>query len=129
MTLAQDDLRSEVLRRSTEGECLTLSAKVDFWKAEVSDADVTFGVQEHILRLQIPVENASRMKVTECLNKLRCVNSHTLLWESVLRSQVSEELTAVEEVDDQIQFCLCLERIIKLYDVWTLDLLENWALG
>ena len=86
MTLTQDDLRSQVLRRATERERLTLATKIDFWKAEICDSDVTLGVQEHILRLQIPIENTARVQITKCLNQLCSVGFHALLGEPVLRT-------------------------------------------
>jgi hypothetical protein len=40
-----------------------------------------------------------------------------------------EKFTSIEEVHDKVKFGLGLERVVKLDDKWTFNLLKNISLG
>lgn len=125
MTFAKNNFWGKILRSSTEGKGLILPSQIDLGETKISDADVAVSVEEHILWLQISVKHASRVQVAQRFNELCSINPDPLLREPVLRSQISEQLTSVQEVNHKIQLRRSLERIVKLDDVGRFDLLED----
>ena len=75
--LLQDDLRSQVLRSSTETVEL-VALDVLLREAEVRDLDVAIGVEEEILRLQISVDDALAVEVVETQSYFSCIETSTV---------------------------------------------------
>ena len=63
------------------------------------------------------------------LNHLCGVDSCTLFCEAGVFPEVSEHLTTVKEIDNEVELRLSLEREVKANDVGVLDLLEDVTLG
>lgn len=57
-------LRSDVVRRPTEGGCPQVFLHVLLTHAKVCDLYVTLGVQQHVIQLQIPSEEREDMSKT-----------------------------------------------------------------
>ena len=69
-------------------------------------------VQEHVLRLQVTIDDAVLMKVSQCFNKLCRVEACPSLAELLIFAQMVKELTAVEEIHDKVELGGSLERIM-----------------
>lgn len=69
------------------------------------------------------------MKCIDGTNNLSRVEFCPLFIESLIPTEVSEELATVQEVDKEIEFTLRLESIMQTYDIWVFDLLEDVTLG
>lgn len=86
-------------------------------------------VQENVLRLEVPVDDVLLMKSLDGTNDLSRVQFRPLLAELLLLAQIGEELATVEEVDEEVQLAISLERIVQANDVGVLDLLQNVSLS
>lgn len=69
------------------------------------------------------------MKCIDGTNNLSRVEFRSLFIESLIPTEVSEELATVQEVDKEIEFTLRLESIMQTYDIWVFDLLEDVTLS
>ena len=98
-------------------------------EAEVSDPDVPLSVEQHILWLQISVDDVFIVQSFNGANNLRRIQLGTLFLEPLLFSQVCEELTAIQEINEEVQLTIGLESIVQAHNVRVLDLLKNVSLG
>ena len=69
-------------------------------------------VQEHVLRLQITIDDAILMKVSQGLDELCSVEACPALTELLVLAQMVKELAAVEEIHDEVELGGSLERIM-----------------
>ena len=69
-------------------------------------------VQEHVLRLQITVDDAVLMKVSQCFDKLCRVEACPPLAELLVLSEMVKEFTTIEEVHNKVELGGSLERIM-----------------
>ena len=69
-------------------------------------------VQEHVLRLQITIDDAVLMKVSQSLNELCGVEACPALTELLVLAQMVKELAAIEEIHDKVELGGSLERIM-----------------
>jgi len=127
--LVFDDLRGQVLRRAAEwfGHALRL-LKATFRQTEVSQSDVTFTVDQNVLWLDISVNHTGIMKVLKSKDNLGSVELRPVLFESALVLQMEKEFSAVDELHDQIQVMVVLERKLKFHDKGMIELFKNFPL-
>ena len=90
---------------------------------------MTLSVQKYILWFEISVYYILIMKCFYSTNDLSCIQFGSLFVELLLFTQVSEELSTVEEVDEEIQFAFCLESIVQANDVWVLYFFKDVSLS
>ncbi len=64
MALVQDDLGSDVLRRAAEGPRLPAELQL-LGEPEVDQLDVAPRLQQQVLRLQVSVDDVTRVQVVE----------------------------------------------------------------
>mmetsp|Transcript_5636 Transcript_5636/g.19155 ORF Transcript_5636/g.19155 Transcript_5636/m.19155 type:complete len:272 (-) Transcript_5636:356-1171(-) len=83
--LAQDDLRGEVLRGAAQRPCPVLHL---LGKAKVSDLDVPLGVEEQVLRLEVPIDHRHGVQVLEGEHDLRRVEARRVVWEAPSLAEV-----------------------------------------
>ena len=69
-------------------------------ETEISDGNVTIGIQQDVFRLQIPIDNPHRVQVTESQCQLGQVELDIVLGEHDLLRQSGEEVPAAEKVED-----------------------------
>lgn len=60
----------------------------------------------------MPVDDANRMKVTECQGELCQIKLDIVLSEHHLLGEPSEEVTPAEKVENKIKFTLSLKSVI-----------------
>ena len=80
-------------------------------------------VKQHVLWLEITIDNSILVKAAQCLDQLRSVEARPPLTKFLVLAQMIEKFTTVEEVHDKVQLCRRLERILQLNDEWTINLL------
>jgi len=91
MTLCLNDFRGEILGRTAESICHgTISRLLYLRQAEVCDLEMTLGVKNDVLGLQIPIDDAVLVQVLESQHDLSRVKARTLLLESCLLAQMEE---------------------------------------
>ena len=129
-----DDLWCQVLWRATERVsfltliCLSLSYSL-LRQTEVGDLQVAIGVKQNVLWFKITVNDSLAMQASDGLNHLRRVETRSLLAKLGILSQVSEQLTTVAKVHDEVKFGVSLERVVQLDDERAIDLLQDMALS
>jgi hypothetical protein len=69
-------------------------------QSEIDKADMSLGVEQHVLGLQVSVHDAVRVQAFERQNDLGAVVTSTFLGETTVRFQMEEQLTAVEVLCD-----------------------------
>ena len=69
-------------------------------------------VQEHVLRLQVTIDDAVLMKVSQCFDKLCRVEACPPLAELLILAQVVKELATVEEIHDKVELGGSLECVM-----------------
>ena len=69
------------------------------------------------------------MKITNGVNDLSCVNLGTGFVESLFFSKICEELTAIQEIDDEIQLGVSLKSVMETHDIWIFNFFENVSFG
>lgn len=68
---------------------------------EISQVDMPLRIQQHIVRLQIPVDDALRMDVPQGTTKLGHPESHRFLRET-LPQNMKSKITAIHKIDHDI---------------------------
>ena len=115
MADALNDLRCQILRRAAvrvgPGAGLVRRQAL-FGQAKVSDFDVSFMVQENVLRLQVTVDDSILVEISERFNELRGVEACPPLAELLVFAQMVKELAAIEEIHDKVELGGSLERIM-----------------
>eukprot|EP00754_Rhynchopus_humris_P019492 Rhum_TRINITY_DN14643_c10_g1::Rhum_TRINITY_DN14643_c10_g1_i1::g.107433::m.107433 len=115
------ELGSQVLGGAAEGGGLLLAVDARLRKAEVGDAAVALPVEHAVLRLQVPVDDVQRVQVPQRQPDLRRVELRPALRERPHLRQVVEQLAAGQEVEDEEQRLLRLERKVQLHNVRVVD--------
>lgn len=103
------DLRCQVFKSATEGARLASAVHVHFTQAKVGQFDVTLTIKEHILQLDVPVDDVVLVKVADGIADFGTVELGLGLAELFLACQMEEELTAVHVLHDQTQAIRRLE--------------------
>lgn len=103
-----DDLGSEILRSAAETVQL-VALDVLLGETEVGDLDVSIGIEEEILRLEVAVDDSFAVQVVETHRDLRGVETSTVFGETAI-GEVEEELASVEEIRNEIELGLGLKR-------------------
>ena len=69
-------------------------------------------VKEHVFWLQVTIDDAVLMKVSQCFDELRCVEACPPLAELLVLAKMVKELATVEEIHDKVELGGSLERIM-----------------
>jgi hypothetical protein len=90
--LLSNDFRRQVLRRAAE--CVRRVGVQDplLAQAEIGEDDVTLGVEEDVLRLQVPVDDGSGVEIAERRGNLGGVELGAVLGEPPLLLKMEKEL-------------------------------------
>ena len=132
VTDALNDLGGEILRCATVrvgARTSLIRFEALLRQTEIGDLDVTFVVQKHIFRLQVPVDDAVLMQAAEGLHKLGRVEHGTSLRELLVLAQVVEQLATIEEVHHKVELGGRLERVVKLHDEGAVNFLKDISLS
>ena len=68
-------------------------------------------IQQNVLRLQIPVDDPDRVKVTESQGQLGQVELDIVLGEHDLLGQSGEQVPTAEKVQDQVELAFSLNKV------------------
>ena len=90
MTGRLNDLRSQILGRATEAVCAIGLLDALLGQAEVSDADVAFAVEQHILGLQVAINNVSIVESANSNDHFGSIEARSILGKSLLLAQIGE---------------------------------------
>ena len=109
VTFVDDHFRSKILWRATEGISHAISRLLDLGEAKISELKVALAIEEHILWLQVSVDDPVDVEVLECEDDLSGVKACPVLRESNLVAKMEEELAAIQEVCDEVEALRGLE--------------------
>ena len=129
MARSFDNLWGQVLRRSTKAVRLVRLFDSLLRQAEISYSYMALRIQKNILWLEVPINDILLMKRLNSTNYFGCVQLCTRLIELLLLTQVGEEFTAVQEVNEEVQLALSLESEMQADDVGVLNLFEDVSFG
>ena len=129
MTFAKNHFGSQVLRSSAKRIGLLPRLNSHFGETEVGDLDVARCIEQNVFWLEVAVDDSVGMQVSQCLDQFRRIDPNSVLFELLFRSQVRKHLTAIQEVDDEIQFGFGLEGKVQPNNVRVLRMLQDFSLG
>jgi hypothetical protein len=90
---------------------------------------MALSVEQYVLWFQVSIDDVFIMQSFNGANNLSRIQFSTIFLEPLLFSQVCEELTAIQEINEEVQLAICLEGIVQAHDVRVLDLLKDVSLG
>mmetsp|Transcript_18147 Transcript_18147/g.51802 ORF Transcript_18147/g.51802 Transcript_18147/m.51802 type:complete len:406 (-) Transcript_18147:1496-2713(-) len=122
--LAEDRLWREVLRRADEG----VGAHGLLAAAHVHQLGVPFEVEEHVLRLQIPVHDASSMQVLERQSDGGAVELRLRFGQVADLADGVEQVASAEELGQEVHILAVLEGFDELHDARVVALSVDVAL-
>ena len=120
-----NNFRSQVFWRSTETMCLLVSSKALLAQPKISYSNMPFGVEEDIFWFQISVDDSCSVKAADGVDYFSGVYLCSLFVKSLFFPQVCEKFTSIKEIDDKIEFRICLECIMQAHNIWILDFFQN----
>jgi len=129
VTRTLDDLRSQILGSSAETVGLIRHFNALLRQTEISYSDMALSIQQDVLRLEISIDDVFLVECIDGTNDLGGVELSPLLIEPLISAEVSEELTAVQEIDKKVQLSFGLESIMQTNNIRVFDLLEDVALS
>lgn len=65
------------------------------------------------------------MQTPESFYDLSCINFGSLFSKFLLFTQIREQLSAIEEVDNKVKFGISLESVVQMHYVRVFNFLEN----
>lgn len=90
---------------------------------------MTLCIKQDVFWLQVSVYDVLIVKSFNSTDNLCSVQFCALLREPLLFSQISKEFTAIQKVDEEVEFAISLECVVQANDVRVLDLLKNVSLS
>ena len=123
------DFWRQVLWSSTKTVCLIRLPYSLLGKSEIGNSDMALRIQKNVLRLEVPVYDVLLVERFNGANYFCCVQFCPRLIELLLLAQVCEELTAVQEVNEEVQLAFCLECVMQANYVGVLDLFQDVSFG
>ena len=91
-------------------------------KSKVAELDATALVQEHILELEVSMDGASIMDITDGQAQLPEDNADLVFVDPALLDQVVEELPTGAELGDEPNVALCRDDLVELSYMWVVEL-------
>lgn len=96
VTRLQNHLRSKILRCSTI--CPGHAARVEhFCQTKVDNFEIAIHVNEDVLQLEVPMNNALAMEISQCQGNLHCVKFNLFFLKSSTCLKKSVELSTPDE--------------------------------
>ena len=111
-----DRFGREVERRAAECRRPVLLADVLLGEAKVRELDVAVVVDQDALGLEVPVDDVQLVQLAERQRQLRQEELRLGDGEGLLVAQVVVELTALDEVDDEVELIRRREGVVKLHE-------------
>jgi hypothetical protein len=123
MTLVQNNLRGNVLRSTANSESSSLIENLG--KSEIGKLQITVVSDQEILGFEISIDDILGVKVFKTASNSGSVESGLLSRERFDRSEVSEELSSVDQLKNQIEILGILSESLKVDDERMRDLGVN----
>mmetsp|Transcript_51915 Transcript_51915/g.110321 ORF Transcript_51915/g.110321 Transcript_51915/m.110321 type:complete len:289 (-) Transcript_51915:16-882(-) len=129
VALLVNDLWGQVFRGSAH--CLGRDVVHDSFLAQtkVSDFHVSIRIQQHVLRLQVSVDDSQAMQVGDRAGGLGDVEASTALAEAARSAEMVEQLTAWAELHDHVELLGGLEGVVEGDDEGVGDGFQDTSLG
>lgn len=135
MSLLRKNFWCHILRRPTNRVSEHSPTQVLLAQSKVRQFDVTFLVHKHVLRLEVPINDAKVVNLLQRNYQLRSVKPNNLLRERLiliamlLRLNVSEQLATSHELHNKVKLVLSLKRKLHVYNEWRMHLGKDLALS
>ena len=65
------------------------------------------------------------MQASDCFNKLCSVKTSSSFRELCLLSKMKEKFASIQEIHNEVEFCVGLESIVQLYNEGTVNFLKD----
>lgn len=86
---------------------------------------MSFGIQKNVFWLQISINYVVLVKTSDSINHFSGVDFGSPFAKLTFFSKISEHLTTVQKVNEEVQFGLRLEGVMETHDIWVLNLFED----
>ena len=90
---------------------------------------MALGIQKNILWLEVPIDDVLLVQCFNSTDYFGSVQFGPRLVELLFLAKVGEELTTIEEVNEEVQLAVSLESVVQSDDVRVLDLFEDVSLS
>ena len=90
---------------------------------------MTIFVQENVFWLEISIDDSVRVKTANCIDDLGSVYSCSVLIESLLLPQISEQLPSVQKINYEVKFGLSLKRKVQPDDILVFNFFQDVSFG
>jgi hypothetical protein len=93
-----DDLWSQILRRPAEWKGLSalfICLDALLRKPKVCDLEVAIRIEEHVLRLEVSVDNSVLVETPDSFNQLSSIEASSPLTKLVFFAQMEEQLSSI----------------------------------
>mmetsp|Transcript_30376 Transcript_30376/g.97927 ORF Transcript_30376/g.97927 Transcript_30376/m.97927 type:complete len:250 (+) Transcript_30376:554-1303(+) len=125
----REDLGREVLGGPAEGgRALSVVCDALLGEAKVGESDVAAGVEEDVLRLEVPVDDAEGVDVLEGEGELRGVEPRASFAELADLLEMAEEFAPGAVVEDEVELLPRLEGRVEADDEGVLHVAQDGAL-
>ena len=110
--------RRKVAWGAAKGGGHLVAENLIFAETKVDHLDVPVPVQQEILQLQVPVDDASLVEVAQGTDYLRGVEPGSILGESSTRFifQMNKQFSARDVLSDETKTIFCCERVLETDD-------------
>mmetsp|Transcript_46424 Transcript_46424/g.61484 ORF Transcript_46424/g.61484 Transcript_46424/m.61484 type:complete len:245 (+) Transcript_46424:821-1555(+) len=124
VTVSNEHLWRQVLCSAAERVC-ELTLLDELCEAEIRHKQVAIFANEHILRLQITINNALLMQMRKCESNLSCEELSLVLREHSHLNEMAEELTTLDKLHEEVDTVLVLEDILHVDEEGVVDLTQD----
>jgi hypothetical protein len=98
-------------------------------KAEVGKLDMAILIEQDVIRFQVSMDVVNLVDSFDRKNRLSDVKAALVFCENIFSNQKGHEISAWQEVHDEIEVLFVLEGVLKVDNPRVLGLHENFALG
>lgn len=102
--LSFNDLRGQIFSGTAQTLRLSSSLNVLLREAEVSDFYITVPVNEHILWLQVPVDDVLGVEVFDTKEDVRSVKPCCIFFEPANLTKIKEQFATWAVIDHKVEF-------------------------
>lgn len=114
ISMTHQHLRCEVFWGTAEGFGSVVGIEESLLaETEISHAYVSLISDEKVLGLQVAIDNTSGVEVFESKDDFSSIEANSVFSKAFLTLEMVEELTAVNVVEDEVEFVFGLERIVE----------------
>jgi hypothetical protein len=90
---------------------------------------LTLIIQQHVLRLQVSVDNIQLMNITDCEDDFGRIKAGLVFRKSAKSSEVIKQFPSRTVIKHKVKLILGLECHFHPHDEWVIDVTQNATLG